>query len=212
MVIAELPASEARPKKPWISSDTWGLMRQRAAALVDGDVEAAGGLTRQIRAAATRGRKRWTVDSIDAAVGARDRWVALKQHRKAWGPRPYERCDRHGGRLRAAEMAIWSTSSGGNNRGRSSPPPARGGTQISDAGAGCLTGRITREGVQAAIRRQKAQNATGPDEIPAEALKILVGPLEGELAHLFAGWYDGTGDMAGVTDAAVVLLFQKGQG
>lgn len=71
-------------------------------------------------------------------------------------------------------------------------------------------GPITRGEVQVAIRRQKPRKATGPDKISSEALKLPMGPLEDELARLFTSWCDGTGDMAGVTDAAVVLLFTKG--
>lgn len=149
-------------------------------------------------------RRAWVLASIDEAVGSCERWLALKRHRRAWGPKHKEHCDKGGRRPRPDQIASASVEYLAEvhwgNAGAEWAPPARASYSITDVGCGRGGG-----GDYAAEKNK----AAGPGEIPAEALKMLMEPAVAKLASLYTRWHDGSGDMEDVSNAVVVLPFAR---
>ena len=76
------PQQEPKPKKPYISEETWRLIQDRAEKRRQGLLAEAQELQKAIRKAAKNDRQRWQLEQVEGKLDKRDTWLGLKMMKK----------------------------------------------------------------------------------------------------------------------------------
>ena len=213
-IVSQMKAeAPKRPKRDYISAETWELIKTRDAMIKDGCSERLKIINKCIKKEARKDRLRHTLATLDKSLDVKDRWLGIRKIKKPFTPAVYELRDKHGRPTPPCKHAEatadylsnvqWADDLGQDPLIGEEPiyPMTLEDYFLSD---------ITVEEITAQLDRAKSDRAPGPDGITADILKCIHVDNLQPLVDLLCKWWRDKFVPTEDLQAKVVSIFKKG--
>ena len=87
---------EDKPRKEWISKETWAKMKAKGKLVVEGKKEEAKTLQKNIFKMLRKDKAKFLKDQVDENLDSRNRWKGIKEQKAVFQPKRYARNDMRG--------------------------------------------------------------------------------------------------------------------
>jgi len=208
-------SKERKVRKPWISQQTFELIKEKHWLEQEGRGLEYRNKCVQARSASKKDWQNWLQDMTHSSLDLRDKWLGIKYLKERHSPKLYERATVEGKlagfRKQADAAADYLEKHQWGDCGAGSSPSAPSRTKCQNKKNVCFDGLpFSYDELVSMIKKLKRHKAAGPDDIPIEFFKWLDEPNVNRVLNLINFWWASGAFPADKLKAHVASLYKKG--
>jgi len=215
---AAVTLTEKSPKikKPWITQETYELIKQKHWLQQYGQKEAAETTAKQVKKMINKNWNDWLKNITESELDIRDKWLGIKFIKTTHKAKLYERKNRQGElvtfkqQAEAAADYLEKDQWGIQTEQREERETSRLHIKRNKFENHYNTANFTVQEIKCLIKILKRNKATGPDEIPMEFYKWLNEENLEKVADLINYWWNNNYFPAEKLEAYIASIYKKG--